>query len=394
MKLQVKFKKAGFVDCDIRIRAKGAILAMVYWGTAAGALEGWSSLAAIPIAPTGEGAYRLEGHRSIPSEATHIYARCITPDFSTIEEAAVEIPGAYKSQAKTSQPQATFSMISDLHLANKQFHKIGKALSLTDCPTLLIAGDLTNDGFAEQFARLKESIENMVPNKQIFSIAGNHDFLFAPETPEQDIGYHTFQDYLLQRAKAHGTQIEMDESGAYAVDVDSVDVIGLQCVTHGRRFVFPEGTQLKWLDQHLDKSDGWHIIMCHAPLLTHNLQRNEGTAYLSRDDELQKIIDIHNKIIFVSGHTHVSPNVKYGCVEYIPETQNLYINTGSVVPTQLSGEPLMPADWKDGVVMELFLYDTMLEVKTKSARTGIYYPRGYYRFDLMEKSTQERRGIK
>lgn len=392
MKLQAKFKRAGYADCDIRIRAKGAFLAMVYWATETGPLEGWSPFAAVPIAPTGEGAYRLEGHRAIPPEATHLYARSITPDFSTTEEAFVEIPETCKPQTKPLQLQAAFSVMSDLHLANRQFYKIGRALSQAACQTLLIAGDLTNDGFTEQFDRLKDQIESTVPDRQIFSVAGNHDFLFASdsEAPKQDNGYHTFQEYLLQRAATHGAQIEWDKSGAYAVNVNGVDVIGLQCVTHSRRFVFPEGAQLKWLDKHLDKSNGWHIVMCHAPLLAHNPQRTEGAAYLSRDEELQRIIDTHRKVIFISGHTHVSPNGKRGCVEYVPEVQSLYLNTGSVVPTQLSGEPLMPADWKDGVVMELSIYDMMLEVKTKSAQTGIYYPRGYYRFDLPEKFAEER----
>ena len=53
-----------------------------------------------------------------------------------------------------------------------------------------------------------------------------------------------------------------------------------------------------------------------------------------------------------------------------------------VIHTELKGEILMPAEWKDGVRMELALWDDQVEIKTKSIHTGISYPRGYYRFPL------------
>ena len=106
---------------------------------------------------------------------------------------------------------------------------------------------------------------------------------------------------------------------------------------------------------------------------------------MGRNDELQEIIDSHRKVIFISGHTHVSPNNAGGCVESIYEKQLVYINDGSVTPTELKGEILMPAEWKDGVRRELALWDDQVEIKTKSIHTGISYPRGYYRFCFGEK---------
>lgn len=387
MRLQVKFKAQGYADCDIRICAKGAILATVYWATETGPLTGWSSLAAIPIAPSGDGEYSFGGQRAIPPEATHIYAHCVTPDFLTVDEAYAEIPDFCRPKPEALLPRAMFSLMSDLHLSGKKSGKAGAALSQATCPVILMAGDMTNDGFPEEFAALEEQIERVASDKPILSVAGNHDFMLnpAPETLGEYGAYRVFQENLLRRARAQGIQVEMDDSGAYAATVDGVEIFGLQCVTDYRRFVFPEGAQLKWLARRLEENSGWHIVLCHAPLLTHNPQRSEYPAYLSRDEQLQKIIDTHEKIIFISGHTHISPNGKRSCVEYVPETQTLYINTGSVVPTQLSGEPLMPSEWKDGVVMELLVYADALEVRTKSVTTGIFYPRGFYRFNLPER---------
>ena len=218
-------------------------------------------------------------------------------------------------------------------------------------------------------------------------MTGNHDQLFSivPNNMEDYKGYSVFQQYLLRRIRELGIPTETGPGGNYEVYVDKVSIIGLQCVDNNRKFVFPGGEQLEWLRRRLDQNDGWHIILCHAPLLKHNPQRNEGAPYLGRNDELQKIIDSHRKIIFVSGHTHVSPNNAGGCVESIYEKQLVYINDGSVTPTELKGEILMPAEWKDGVRMELALWDDQVEIKTKSIHTGICYPRGYYRLCFGEK---------
>lgn len=36
---------------------------------------------------------------------------------------------------------------------------------------------------------------------------------------------------------------------------------------------------------------------------------------------------------------------------------------------------------KDGVIMELAIYEDIVEVKAQSIHTGVYYLRGYYRFN-------------
>lgn len=83
-------------------------------------------------------------------------------------------------------------------------------------------------------------------------------------------------------------------------------------------------------------------------------------------------------IIYISGHTHVSPNYAKPCAEY--DAGILYLNDGSVAPTELKGSELYPAQWKDGVITELGISDHLIEITMKSAQSGTAYPRGYYRF--------------
>lgn len=385
MRIRVKFRKTGFADCDISIKAKGFLAASFYWATEAGPLQGWSSFAVVPIEPSGNVNFRYYGKRAIPPGATHIYGKCISADFIIVEEAFAEIPVLFRTDVYDEQPSETFSMMSDLHLSAKP-GKISRVLRSADSNIILIPGDLTNDGFTEQFDAFKQCIEESGAEKLVLSVTGNHDQLCHPDldTLETYEGYNSFQKHLLNRASRLGYQVIMDASGAYSIQIGNIDIIGLQCVTYYRKFMFHEGIQLKWLEKHLNEKTnaGWHIIMCHAPLISHNPQRTTGGAYLSRDDELQRIIDKHQNIIFLSGHTHVSPNGTRGNVEYDPERQNLYIDDGSINPTELKGEALMPTEWKDGVIMELAIYTDRLEIMTKSIHSGIYYPRGYYRFQV------------
>lgn len=377
LKLQIKFKIPGFADCDIEIHANGFLVAALYWANQDGPLPGWSSLAVFPIAPSGNGKYRIEGHRAIPQEATHVYAKCVTPDFSGVEDALEAIPERFLPTVLSNKAVASFTFMSDLHLSAKP-GKIIRALRMAENP-ILIPGDLTNDGYAEQFRLFQQCIEKAGANRLILSVTGNHDQLLKQNNDVK--GYDVFQQDLFDRTEGMGISVCKDVSGAYCIQHGEVDIIGLQCVAAGRKFGFSANGQLVWLEKYLNSSNAtWHIILCHAPLLEHNPHRNEGNAYFSGNNELQRIVSEHNNIIFVSGHTHFSPNTRQGSVEFIPETQTIYVDAGSVRPTELSGELLMPSEWHDGVIVELTIFDRMIELTYKSVHTGKCFPRGYYRF--------------
>ena len=381
MKLKVKFKTPGFADCDIEVQAKGFLAASVYWADKNGPLSEWSSLAVFPINPSGTGSYSFDGHRAIPIAATHLCAKCISSDFSKVEEGLFEIPEAFRPQILTGSLIGAFSLMSDLHLSGKP-GKILRALNAVNSD-ILIAGDLVNDGYANQFQLFQKCIEETAADKRILSVTGNHDQLLKAKDTAESFGYDAFQEYLFTRAGNMGYQFQKDISNAYAVCQNNIDIIGLQCVSVNRKFGFSAET-LTWLQAHLEhtKDLKWHIILCHAPLLAHNPHRNDGAAYYHGNDILQGILDNYTHIIFVSGHTHFSPNTRQGNVEYLPDRHTIYIDAGSIVPTELTGEPLMPAEWHDGVIAELVFWDSIVEIKYHSIHTGKLFPRGYYCFHV------------
>src|SRR5699024_3370891 len=146
-----------------------------------------------------------------------------------------------------------------------------------------------------------------------------------------------FLQWLNQRAVLQRLGWRQDDSGAYSVNMRPEAIIGMNAVTHYRRLTALKGIQLHFFERRLEEmkhTRHWRLILCHAPLLTHNPQRKPGDEpYLSRDGELEKILEGQKQILFISGHTHLSPNISEGCVEYGEKSRRLYLNDGSVCPT-------------------------------------------------------------
>ena len=381
--LQIQLIWPGCAQGNYRVKAKGYILAVLRWGTAEGALQDWSPFAYVPVDPAGNGVFFFPGKRAIPREATHVWARCYQADFSSYEDISAML--AEDRPAKRCDENAVhFSIFTDLHLAAKPW-KIKQALRSAQSDRIFLLGDSTNDGLSKQFDAFLECIEETVPHKSLFPVTGNHDVLH-PSRMEGDDGcqnYQRFQKQLLAKCEVGGHAITRAPDGrAYSVQMGDLDIIALQCVTTGRKFRFPDAEQINWLDEHLaDTQAAWHIILCHAPLLKHNPNRNEGTPYLDQNKRIQELLDRHGRILFLNGHTHVSPNGLQGNAEYDEIHHNLYLDCASVVDTDLSAEnSLMDPSWKDGCKTELMITQDTVEICMTSIAAGLHFPRGYYRF--------------
>ena len=388
IQLQIKLISPGFADGHYIIKAKGFILAVLNWGNKNGCLEDWGAFAYVPIDPAGNGDFRFSGSRGIPKEATHVCVRCFSPDFSSYEDIIFAIPEKYlNNNSCISKHSQKFSVLTDLHLSSKPW-RIKQALRAAKSEIIFLLGDSTNDGLREQFEQFNNCIREIVPDKIIFPVIGNHDVLHVSQEKNANgcENYADFQKKLLTNAEEKGFYIEYDDNSlAYSVQIKNIDLIGLQSVISGRKFLFPEGKQFLWLENHLKTNNNFslHLILCHAPLLAHNPNRNVGNPYLSNNKILQEIIDRYGQIMFLSGHTHVSPNMLKGNGEFDNIHENIYLDCGSVVATDISGyEGLMSLDWNDGCITELSITENEIEICMSSIKTGIKFPRGYYHFNL------------
>ena len=383
MNLCVKFTSRCGADGIYRIKAKGYLIAALKWANAQGPLSDWTTFGYAALNPSGDGEFRFVGGRAIPPDATHIAVELIASDFEAREVWLQPLPP--ERIARSLRSDAFFAVMSDLHLSVKP-GRIRQALRLAkDVDCVLLPGDMTNDGTPEQFELFRQCIEEELPNVPVLAVAGNHDFPLHP-LPMICTGierYDCFQTWLIDRASRMGVDCTQHESGAYSASLKGIDIVGLNAVSHWRRFVFPHGDQILWLSAHLNaRPEAAHIVLCHAPPLKHNPGRNEGHApYLSRDSLLQQIIDASRSVIFLSGHTHISLNDAKGCVEYDGTRDNLYINDSSVAPTALrTPELLADQEWVDGAVLRLGIGEESVEILSQSLSSGKKIARGYYQY--------------
>ena len=127
-----------------------------------------------------------------------------------------------------------FIVMSDLHLSKKPW-QVQKALNMgKGADAVLLVGDLTNDGTPEQLQLMQQCIEACLPDTPVLAVTGNHD---CPHQPSPMIrrgicDFPALQDWLLKRQPF---PCVLDDSGAWAVRMGDIEVIGLNCVWHWRR---------------------------------------------------------------------------------------------------------------------------------------------------------------
>ena len=291
IKLQMSLTGSECAQGKYIIRARGFILAVLRWGCGDGPLPGWSPFAYVPIDPAGNGMFFFSGRHGIPPEASHVWACCYTADFSACETASATIPDHCPASDVHTEGMQSFSVMSDLHLTSKPW-KVRQALRAARSDTIFLLGDSTNDGLAEQFELFATCIEEAAPEKILLPVIGNHDVPCASQAEGADgcKNYADFQKKLLSKAALRSCAIDCaPDHRAYSAQLGELDVIGLQCVTEGRRFLFPIGAQIDWLEEHLASTTAaWHVILCHAPMLKHNPNRNEGVPYVDKNRRLRK----------------------------------------------------------------------------------------------------------
>ena len=135
IRLQTSLIWPGCAQGKYIVKAKGYLLAILKWGNEAGPLAGWDAFAYVPIDPAGNGCFFFSGKRGIPKEATHVWARCVSHDFSVFSDVCAKIPERYLVNTAEHLKKNLFSILTDLHLSSKLW-KIRQALNATQSDTI------------------------------------------------------------------------------------------------------------------------------------------------------------------------------------------------------------------------------------------------------------------
>lgn len=231
-----------------------------------------------------------------------------------------------------------FGLLSDVHLFRKPYRLISALRMLRNVDILLVLGDLADRGTEEQYHLLWRTFEGYPEDIPVFIVSGNHDI-----PGNDEAAFRAFERRMMERSSER-YEVESDPCGAFYVQLErNLDLVGLNPSYHQKVFHFPnKGAQLTFLEERLEKSGcGNHILLCHPPLRMHNPQGGRLYFPPEQDMRFQRIVDGHPHILFLSGHTHLYPEIE-------PEDEhgNIYVNDGSICPTQLKsgGDATFPGN--------------------------------------------------
>ncbi len=373
MNLRIDLKNEYSADGTYTLRAPGCILASLHWANEQGPLADHTAFGILPLAASnGTGSFFYTGGRAVPDGADGVFVRAVSGDLRTTFEERFPLPAPGPSGC--GEPVLFRGMVmSDLHLVRKPGTLLRALRSISDADCLLLAGDLTNDGTAEEFTLLDACLKQEVAELPVFCVNGNHDLLSGADA------YFAFEETRKQDANRLGIPCYNGCGGIYVAPMGQVEIIGLNAVRPWKELAPISKVQIQWLDDYLTSSAAkWHIILCHTPL-----QQNlpERGCYLSRDEHLQAVLDAHRNTVFLSGHTHLSPNLNSGLAQWDGQRHNAQINCGSIRPTELGREgALAPAQWVDGNTLELTLTDHSVRIRMWAIHENKWIARGNYHF--------------
>ncbi len=249
------------------------------------------------------------------------------------------------------------AILSDLHLHRKQGRLLCALRAAEGADTLLLVGDLADRARREQYELLLHQLHQALGSMPVYCVSGNHD-----NPDRDDTEYRAFEAAIMPET------VTRHESGAFhAALTPQVDLIGLNPFYHQKQFFFPDkGRQLGFAEECLASSRaGIHLLLCHPPLIAHNPQRTaDMPPYLTgeQDSRLQNLMDAHSGIVLLSGHTHYAPTV-----EWDARRSNLYLNCGSICPTNLPGRE---GGLQQGNITLLEMAEGQLRVQIRGIHTG------------------------
>ena len=333
----------GNAGADIRMDIPSGILAVLYWADAAGQpLADHLPIKALALTG-GKGTYALRDGLLIPEAAEmllcKVYNDCMLE--IVLPELRVVIPEHKLLPHR--RPLHVIYATSDIHYGGHYFHNDANraaafAHMAKDAPDfVMITGDITDNSYPEEYAAARADIEACFQGIPVIVCAGNHDY--SPYKPGATPHFKEMHDFFLwqcERNRALGvTDADLGDKNFFeARFADGTQILVLNA--NDVKNHFEVGAQQRaWLDRKLTESDGarYRFVMSHyhQQNTVGCSQRRMGQKFFIDNNETQEILDRHQNVLHISGHTHYNfdsdmPNTFFDSIH-----RNLYLNAGCAV---------------------------------------------------------------
>ncbi len=174
---------------------------------------------------------------------------------------------------------------------------------------LLVAGDLTDDGYLPEHMGLAQKFKDFEARtgKKIFVINGNHDIRGA--VSDRSIFLADFKAIYNEFGYSDALAID-EKSASYTADIEGkYRLIAIDAVQHGTDISTITPDLLAWIEAQVNqaKKDGKELVgMIHYSILEHFKNQNLAVKYIMVDNYraiATKLADWGIKVVF-TGHVH------------------------------------------------------------------------------------------
>ena len=208
------------------------------------------------------------------------------------------------------------AQLSDVHVGGSRYrdellHRAIAEINEAEADLVVIAGDLTDDGYPDQYPLVKQELE-AIACPELVLVPGNHD--------ARNVGYLRFEETFGTRDSRQRLVLDGSEVAIVAVDTSKPDLDEGEV---GREH-YP------WILTGFDGSADLRIFVCHHHLMPVPGTGRERNQVLDAGDVLSLLRQAHVDVV-LSGHRHVP---------YVwPVAGMFLIHSGTVSTLRLRGFP-------------------------------------------------------
>ncbi len=276
-----------------------------------------------------------------------------------------------------------FAAISDIHMTDEfarvQVLKCGlwdMDHAQDELDALVLTGDLTDHGLAEQYENLKKAFEPYSPAKEILMVVGNHD-----TWTDDDDRYEPAKENFIKYSKEI-TGRELTEC-YYTTEINGYTFI-VMASEGTRTSAYISDTQLQWLRAEMDKASekGLPIfVISHWPIAeTHGLPESWGDdepelldgSFGDQNYEVEAILKDYENVFMISGHIHNGlvnedqvDTYGYASVETYGSLHS--INLPSFMYMGIRGRVM------NGLGYSIEVYEDEVLIRARSFTSGVWY---------------------
>lgn len=285
-----------------------------------------------------------------------------------------------------------FAAISDIHMTKETARRDMLRFALQDMQqadrrldALVLAGDLTDHGYQQEWEMLSEAFSGYDPADRILLAQGNHD------TWTEDEGYNLAEKYFREYAEKIGGRYINHEY--YSTLVKSYTFIFLASQTD-RTAAYISNAQLKWLKLRMSQAaerGGPIFVVCHWPInQTHGLPVTWGEDDMEPDDggigeqsaKVEEILKQYDNVFMISGHIHngfsnEKDSKRTGYVSVESDGSFHSINLPSYMYMVPRGRVA------NGTGFNLEVYDDEVIIRGRSFSSGVWYTDYVWNIDLV-----------